>query len=73
MHEFKEETGATFNECLTYYRIAKAKELLAQGKMRINEIAAAVGFADGRYFGQVFKERVGITPSEYIDLIHEES
>lgn len=73
MHEFKEETGATFNECLTYYRIAKAKELLAQGKMRINEIATAVGFADGRYFGQVFKERVGITPSEYIDLIHEES
>lgn len=73
MHEFKEETGTTFNECLTYYRIAKAKELLAQGKMRINEIAAAVGFADGRYFGQVFKERVGITPSEYIDLIHEES
>ena len=73
MHEFKEETGATFNECLTYYRIAKAKELLAQGKMRINEIAAAGGFADGRYFGQVFKERVGITPSEYIDLIHEES
>lgn len=73
MHEFKEETGATFNECLTYYRIAKAKELLSQGKMRINEIAAAVGFSDGRYFGQVFKERVGITPSEYIDLIHEKN
>ena len=72
MHEFKVETGKTFNDCLKYYRIAKAKELLKQGTMRVNEIAAAVGFSDGRYFGQVFKEQVGVTPSEYAELIHEE-
>lgn len=68
MHEFKEQTGKTFNECLKGYRIAKAKELLEQGKMRVNEIALAVGFSDGRYFGQVFREYVGISPSEYAEL-----
>lgn len=72
MHEFKVGTGKTFNDCLKFYRIAKAKELLRQGNMRVNEIAAAVGFSDGRYFGQVFKEQVGVTPSEYTETVHEE-
>ena len=72
MHEFKVETGKTFNDCLKYYRIAKAKELLKQGTMRVNEIASAVGFSDGRYFGQVFREQVGVTPSEYAESVHEE-
>lgn len=72
MHEFKEETGKTFNDCLKGYRIAKAKELLKQGNLRVSEVAAAVGFSDGRYFGQVFRENVGKTPSEYAELIHEE-
>lgn len=72
MHEFKVETGKTFNDCLKHIRIAKAKELLRRGDMRVNEIAAEVGFADGRYFGQVFRELVGVTPSEYAELIHEE-
>lgn len=72
MHEFNDRTGKTFNECLQSYRIARAKELLKQGKLRINEIAAAVGFTDSRYFGQVFREHVGKTPSEYAELIHEE-
>ena len=40
--------------------------------MRVNEIASAVGFSDGRYFGQVFKEQVGVTPSEYAESVHEE-
>ncbi len=73
MHEIKVVTGKTFNDCLKHYRIAKAKELLKQGEMRVNEIAAAVGFSDGRYFGQVFKDVVGITPSEYLEKLNEEN
>lgn len=65
MHEFKESVGKTFNECLTDYRIDKAKELLLTGKYRINEIASEVGYADVKYFGQVFKEMTGMTPGEY--------
>ena len=67
MHLFKDEVGNTFNDCLKNYRIVKAKEFLKQGNMRIKEVAAAVGFSDVRYFGQVFKELTGVTPSEFME------
>lgn len=66
MHEFKEEIGKTFNDCLTDFRILKAKELLLKGEMRVGEVAYAVGYTDVKYFGQVFKDAVGMTPSEFI-------
>ena len=65
MHEFKTELNKTFNDCVKDYRITKAKELLSNGKLRINEVAEAVGFVDVRYFGLVFKESTGKTPREY--------
>lgn len=33
--------------------------------MLVEEICAMCGYNDGRYFGKVFKNRVGVTPSEY--------
>lgn len=71
MHEFKENVGKTFNECLTEYRIMKAKELLAKGNLRVNEVAVMVGYQDVKYFGQVFKEMVGMTPSQFLQEINE--
>ena len=67
MHEFKSQVGKTFNECLTDYRMLKAQEYLIKGEMRISEIAYAVGYGDVRYFGQIFKEYYGCTPSEYAE------
>jgi two-component system response regulator YesN len=66
MHEFKENVGKTFNECLTEYRIMKAKEFLLKGNYRVNEVAVMVGYQDVKYFGQVFKEMVGMTPSQFL-------
>lgn len=66
MHEFKENVGKTFNECLTEYRIIKAKEFLLKGSYRVNEVAVMVGYQDVKYFGQVFKEMVGMTPSQFL-------
>ena len=66
MHEFKENVGKTFNECLTEYRIMKAKEFLLKGSYRVNEVAVMVGYQDVKYFGQVFKEMVGMTPSQFL-------
>ncbi len=67
MHEFKSQIGKTFNECLTDYRMLKAQELLLKGELRISEVAYAVGYGDVRYFGQIFKEYYGCTPSEFLD------
>lgn len=69
MHEIKEVLGKTFNECLTEYRMLKAKELLAEGRLRVNEIASHVGYSDVRYFSRVFGDTVGMSPKEYADSI----
>lgn len=62
---FKSETGTTMNQYLTGYRIEKAKQLLADSRIRIADISTRVGYLDGNYFGKSFKKAVGLTPSEY--------
>lgn len=69
MHEFKENIGKTFNECLTDYRMIKAKEFLSSGTYRIKEVAYAVGYSDVKYFGQIFKEKVGVSPAEFAETV----
>lgn len=66
MHLFKDNLGRTFNEVLTQYRIMVAKNLLASGKYRINEISDLVGYSDVKYFSLVFRKVVGMTPSAYL-------
>ncbi|MDR0854994.1 MAG: response regulator [Christensenellaceae bacterium] len=66
MHVFKDNLGKTFNECLTDFRIMKAKELLLNGHYRVGKIAELVGYPDVKYFGQVFKKHTGMTPSEFV-------
>ncbi|MBQ7408284.1 MAG: response regulator [Clostridia bacterium] len=65
MHLFKGNLGKTFNEYLTEYRVLQAKKLLRSGKMRVYEVAEAVGYSDVKYFGQVFRKYTGCMPSEY--------
>lgn len=66
MHLFKDNLGKTFNEVLTQYRMMVAKNLLASGKYRINEISDLVGYSDVKYFSFVFRKVVGMTPSAYL-------
>ncbi|NOU79006.1 response regulator [Paenibacillus sp. LMG 31459] len=63
--QFKKETGITINQYITDYRIAKAKELLADRQYKLYEIAAHVGIQDANYFAKTFKKVTGMTPSEY--------
>lgn len=65
MHLLKDNLGKTFNEILTGYRIGIAKRLLLSGKYRINQVSDKVGYIDVKYFSQVFKKIVGVTPSDY--------
>ncbi|MFH0993175.1 MAG: response regulator [bacterium] len=67
LHTFKENTGVTFNECLTNYRILSAKRLLLENRYKVYEIAGMVGYSDQKYFSSIFKKSVGMTPTEYVE------
>lgn len=62
---FKQETGLTAREYLQKIRIEKSCELLAGSDMRIQEIAQAVGYEDVKFYGNVFRRLLNMTPREY--------
>jgi two-component system response regulator YesN len=62
---FKIKTGENFTSYLTRMRMEEAKRLLANPCLKINEIAACLGYSDPRYFSKTFKEVIGILPKEY--------
>lgn len=61
---FKRVTGRNFIDYLTDLRLDKAKELLRETGLRINEIAEQVGYQHS-YFNRIFKKQEGITPGRY--------
>lgn len=62
---FKEQTGLTFSEYLTRYRIQKAKEYLLATGLSVNEISEKVGYLTAKYFIKVFREQERISPGEF--------
>ncbi|MNG05374.1 HTH-type transcriptional regulator YesS [compost metagenome] len=64
---FKSKMGITFIEHLTCIRISKAKKLLKQTHLKNYEVAERVGYQDSRYFSQIFKKKVGLSPSGFRD------
>lgn len=62
----KEASHRSFSEYITYKRIQRSKELLADGSMSINAVSEAVGFTYPYYFIRKFKELEGVTPGQYI-------
>lgn len=62
---FKNATGKTFTSYLNQTRIQRAKRLLLDPTIRINEIADEVGYSDYTYFYQVFKKYEGVSPVTY--------
>ena len=62
---FKQCFQVNFSAYLNDYRIAKAKELLANTEMGVKDVSSACGYADSSYFARVFKRQTGLTPSDY--------
>ncbi|WP_409292602.1 helix-turn-helix domain-containing protein [Peribacillus sp. SCS-37] len=70
---FKEETGMTFIEYVTFVRVQKAKGMLRLSSLPIEVIANNTGFANSSYFATAFKKLVGKTPTEYREQFHWDS
>lgn len=68
--QFKKETGAGFAETVRNYRIERIKGLLVNTRLKLNQIAELTGYADPKYMSRVFKEEVGVLPTEYRKSFH---
>lgn len=62
---FSEVIGMSCSDYITLMRINKAKEMLWETKKNITVIAMEMGYGTPQYFCRVFKNEVGISPSEY--------
>lgn len=60
---FTKELGVSFSEYLNSTKNMKAKELILNTNMKINDIARAVGYSDTSYFYRKFKKYYGVCPS----------
>ncbi len=65
---FKEETGMTFQSYLQMVRVRESCRLLANTTKKISEISELVGYADPKFFNQIFKKQTGMTPREFKKL-----
>ena len=62
---FRNITGFSVVEYMTYIRIQKAQQLLRESDRSITEIADLCGFGNITYFEKVFKTTTGQTPVQY--------
>jgi AraC-like DNA-binding protein/mannose-6-phosphate isomerase-like protein (cupin superfamily) len=62
---FKQRYGKTLTEYLRAKRIKRAKELLSDTDMTVEQIIQKIGFSDRSAFYSAFYANTGSTPSEY--------
>ena len=65
---FKKETGTSFVEYLSKVRMEKAKELLKEPGLRIQDVCLMVGYNDVKYFTKLFIKHTGLKPNEFRKL-----
>lgn len=64
-HLFKQETGRTFVQYVTYLKMRRACVLLRHSEMKINQIAHCLVYDDAEYFSRVFKKQTGQSARAY--------
>lgn len=61
----KKELNQNFSDYLWELRLEKAKELLEQTDMSVDEVSLAVGYISASSFRRKFKQEIGLTPSQF--------
>ena len=65
----KEQTGDSLSNYVNKARLNKAKQLLREQKMNINDAAVKAGYYNSNALIRAFKKYEGITPSQYKELV----
>lgn len=67
---FRKQFGITPRQYIINARIAKSKQLLTSGNKKISAVAEECGFVSIYHFCRCFKEKTGMTPTEYMNSNH---
>lgn len=70
VRRFTDETGIAPRRWLTLQRLARARELLEESELSIEEIAAAVGYATATSLRNHLTAEVGLAPAAYRRTFH---
>ncbi|MFC4099310.1 response regulator transcription factor [Paenibacillus xanthanilyticus] len=62
---FARFAGESFGEVLRGMRIERAKKLLLETEEPIYAVASQAGFDDDKYFSRLFRDRVGMLPTDF--------
>ena len=62
---FKKQFGMGFSEYINGKRVEKSKEFLQTTELSVREISGLVGFSDSNYFAKIFRNSVGVSPTEF--------
>lgn len=65
---FRQKAGLKCSLFLNRLRMERGKQLLKQGQTKNLEISRRLGYSHPDYFRRLFKEYVGMTPTEYRQL-----
>ena len=63
--KFRKETGKTLTQFIAEQKVERAKLLIRSDNRPLQEIADQLRFKTPSHFGVVFRQYVGMTPSEY--------
>ena len=63
---FSKQFGTTPKQYIIDVRIDKAKQHLTEGMYKINAVSEKSGFSNPYHFSRAFKEKTGLTPTEYM-------
>ncbi len=62
---FAEAGGTSFSRELQRIRMARAAQLLLDGSLAVQDVAAAVGYRQAAQFAKVFRRHHGVAPSSF--------
>ena len=63
--QLKKLTGMSFTTYVQHARLETCCQYLRESSDKISDIAALVGYQDMKFFNQLFKKMIGVTPSQY--------